>query len=115
MVSRLAQINLQISNTLQRIKKKNGETSSSWIHEDEKDELIGLFGKINKNAQHHDKINHSLMEGDSQNRFYKNLTANQKRSGALTSMLYEKFQGVCKISGINCIVKAELSSGKIVG
>jgi hypothetical protein len=48
------------------------------------------------------------MEGESQNKFYRNSQSNAKRSGALNSIMYEKFGGVCKISGTNCIVKAEI-------
>ena len=55
------------------------------------------------------------MEGDSQNMFYRGIQQGVKRGSAVNNILYEKYQGMCKVSGINCVVRADIQSGKISG
>lgn len=47
--------------------------------------------------------------------FYRGIQQGVKRGSAVSNILYEKYQGMCKVSGINCVVKAEIQSGKISG
>ena len=47
--------------------------------------------------------------------FYRGIQQGVKRTAAVNNILYEKYQGLCKVSGLNCLVKAEIQSGKILG
>lgn len=47
--------------------------------------------------------------------FFRGMQQGVKRGSTVNNILYEKYQGTCKVSGIICLVKAELQSGKIIG